>query len=120
MIGVNVLVIIGIRARSINRARAQVGAECSRNGITVTVFDSLGDLPPYRHSWRTRRTPHSVVALPPPLRADAVLVVANYHGRVPVTVPIVIHSLTRRQTHGALHDKPLTVIGRAAECYSGV
>jgi hypothetical protein len=30
-----------------------------------------------------------------------------------------IDSLTRRQT-GALHDKPLTVIGRAAGCYSGV
>jgi hypothetical protein len=27
--------------------------------------------------------------------------------------------LTRRQTHGAPHDKPLTVIGHAAWCYSG-
>jgi hypothetical protein len=113
VIGVNVLLIVGIRARSVNRALAQVGAECSRNGITVTVFDSLGDLPPYRHSWETRRTPHSVVAL----RATAnEVVVANYHGRVPATVNIVIDWLTRRQTHGALHDKPLTVIGRAAGC----
>jgi NADPH-dependent FMN reductase len=121
MIGVNVLVIIGIRARSINRALAQVGAECSRNGITVTVFDSLGDLPPYRHSWRTRRTPHSVVALRAAANeADAALVVANYHGRVPATVHIMIDSLTRRRTQGALYDKPLTVIGYAAGCYSGV
>jgi hypothetical protein len=32
----------------------------------------------------------------------------------------VIDWLTRRQTHGALHDKPLTVIGRATRCYSAV
>lgn len=81
----------------------------------MTVFDSLGDLPPYRHSWETRRTPHSVVALRATANeADAALVVANYNGRVPATVNIVIDWLTRRQTHGALHDKPLTVIGRAA------
>jgi hypothetical protein len=106
-----------MRAMSVNRAVVQVDAECSRNGITVTVFDSLGDLPPYRHSWETRRTPHSVVALRATANEeDAALVVANYNGRVPATVNIVIDWLTRRQTHGALHDKPLTVIGRAAGC----
>jgi hypothetical protein len=28
--------------------------------------------------------------------------------------------LTRRWRHGALHDKPLAVVGRSAGCYSGV
>jgi hypothetical protein len=28
--------------------------------------------------------------------------------------------LTRRWRHGALHDKPLAVIGRSTGCYSGV
>jgi hypothetical protein len=52
--------------------------------------------------------------------ADAALVVANYNGRVPATFHIVIDLLTRRQTHGALHDMPLTVIGCAAGCCSEV
>ena len=52
--------------------------------------------------------------------ADAVLVITSYRGRVPSMAHNAIDWLTRRWRHGALHDKPLAVIGRSAGCYSGV
>jgi len=52
--------------------------------------------------------------------ADAVLIVTTYHGRVPAGVHNAIDWLTRRWDQAALHDKPLAVVGRASDCYSGV
>jgi len=52
--------------------------------------------------------------------ADAVLVVTSYRGRVPSMAHNAIDWLTRRWRHGALHDKPLAVLGRSAGYYSGV
>jgi NAD(P)H-dependent FMN reductase len=64
---------------------------------------------------------HAVVALRTAAsEADAVLVVTSYRGRVPSMVHSAIDWLTRRWRHGALHDKPLAVVGRSAGCYSGV
>jgi hypothetical protein len=64
---------------------------------------------------------HAVVALRTAAsEADAVLVVTSYRGRVPSMVHSAIDWLTRRWRHGALHDKPLAVMGRSAGCYSGV
>ena len=48
------------------------------------------------------------------------IVVTSYRGRVPSMAHNAIDWLTRRWRHGALHDKPLAVIGRSAGCYSGV
>lgn len=118
---INVLIIVGIPLRSINRALALVAAECSSDRIAVDVFDCLGDLPPYSETLEGRRTPDSVVALrTAAAKADATLVVTKYHGRVPAMVHTAIDWLTRRWNHSALHDKPVAVIGRGAGCYSGV
>jgi hypothetical protein len=46
MTGVNVLVIVGICKGSVNGALTQLEAERLPDGITVTVFDRLADLPP--------------------------------------------------------------------------
>jgi hypothetical protein len=91
------------------------------DGITLNTFDSLSDLPWYSETLEKDRTPSSVEALRrAAAEADAVLIVTNYHGRVPAVVHNAIDWLTRRWDQGALHDKPLAVIGRAAGCYSGV
>jgi hypothetical protein len=54
------------------------------------------------------------------IEADAVLIVTSYRGRIPSVAHSAIDWLTRRWCHGALHDKPLAVVGRSAGCYSGV
>jgi NAD(P)H-dependent FMN reductase len=121
MTDVNVLVIIGLRGTSVNREIAEVAADSSADGIALSMFDSLTDLPSYDESFESRQTPCSVAALrAAAAEADAVVIVTTYHGRVPAVVHNAIDWLTRRWDAAALHDKPLAVIGRASRSYSGV
>ena len=121
MPGINVLTIVGLRASSVARALANVAADSSADGITLNTFDCLSDLPRYSEALENGGTPSSVGALrTAAAEADAVLVVTTYQGRIPAMVHNAIDWLTRRWDQGALHDKPLAVIGRAAGCYTGV
>jgi hypothetical protein len=87
----------------------------------VNVFDDLMCLPRYNEALETHGTPDAVVALrAAAIEADAVLIVTSYRGRIPSVAHSAIDWLTRRWRHGALHDKPLAVVGRSAGCYSGV
>jgi NADPH-dependent FMN reductase len=121
MTDIKVLIIVGLRAASVSRELATVAADSSADGIALTMFDSLTELPRYRETFENRGTPSCVDALrAAAAEADAVLIVTTYHGRVPAAVHNAIDWLTRRWDQAALHDKPLAVIGRASGCYSGV
>jgi NAD(P)H-dependent FMN reductase len=121
MTDIKVLIIIGLRAGSVDRELAEVGADSSADGIALKMFDNLTDLPRYSEAFERRDTPSSVGALRTvAAEADAVLIVTTYRGRVPAVVNNAIDWLTRRWDQAALHDKPLAVIGRASGCYSGV
>jgi NAD(P)H-dependent FMN reductase len=87
----------------------------------VNVFSDVASLPRYREDLETWGKPDAVVDLRlAAAEADAVLVVTSYRGRVPSMAHNAIEWLTRRWRHGALHDKPLAVVGPSAGCYSGV
>lgn len=121
MTDVNVLIIVGLRATSVDRELAKVAADGSADGTALTMFDSLNDLPRYSETFENCGTPSSVEDLrTAAAEADAVLIVTTYRGRVPTAVHNAIDWLTCRWDQAALHDKPLAVIGRAAGCYSGV
>jgi NAD(P)H-dependent FMN reductase len=121
MTDINVLIIVGLRAASVDRELAKVAADTSRDGIALNRFDSLNDLPRYDETFENARTPGCVDALRTvAAEADAVLIVTSYHERVPAAVHNAIDWLTRRWDRAALRDKPLAVIGRASACYSGV
>ena len=121
MTDINILIVVGLRAASVNRELAKVAIDCSADGIALNMFDSLTDLPRYSETFENRGTPSSVADLrTAAAEADAVLIVTTYHGRVPAVVHNAIDWLTRRWDQAALHDKPLAVIGRASGCYSGV
>jgi NAD(P)H-dependent FMN reductase len=121
MTDINVLIVVGLRAASVNRELAKVVIDSSVDGIALNMFDSLTDLPRYSETFEHRETPSSVAALrTAAAEADAVLILTTYHGRVPAAVHNAIDWLTRRWDQAALHDKPLAVIGRASDCYSGV
>jgi NAD(P)H-dependent FMN reductase len=121
MTDINVLIIVGLRAASVNRELAKVAADSSADGIALKMFDTLTDLPRYSEASENRGTPSSVEDLrAAAAEADAVLIVTTYQGRVPAVVHNAIDWLTRRWDQAALHDKPLAVIGRASGCYSGV
>ena len=119
--GATVLVIDGIGANSVSHALARLAAESSLDGTTVNVFDRLGDLPRYSAAFDARRTPEVVLALRTAVSsADAALIVTDYHGPIAPMVHNAIDWVTRRWNEGALHDKPLAVLGPASGGYSGV
>jgi hypothetical protein len=118
---VTVLVLVGLPAGPVNRALSRQAIDSSPDGVMVHVFDDLVRLPRYDEALETHGTPDEVVALRlAASEADAVLVVTSYRGRIPSMANSAIDWLTHRWRHGALHDKPIAVIGRSTGCYSGV
>ena len=118
---INVLVLVGLPAGPVNRALSRHALDSSPDGVMVNVFDDLARLPRYSEALEADGPPDAVVALrAAAAEADAVLVVTSYRGRIPSMAHCAIDWLTRRWRHGALHDKPVAVMGRSAGCYSGV
>jgi hypothetical protein len=116
-----VLVLVGLPAGPVNRALSRHAIDCSPDGVLVNVVDDLARLPRYSEALETHGTPDAVVALRMAAsEADAVLVITSYRGRIPSMVHGAIDWLTRRWRDGALHDKPLAVVGRSTGYYTGV
>src|SRR5271156_6657990 len=121
MSGINVLLIVGSRERSFSGTLAELAGESSPEGIRVSVFDSLDELPPFSETAATVELPGSVDALRNAAgAADAVLLVTHYYAPVPATVHNAIDWLTMRWNDNELHEKPLAVMGYSADCYRGV
>jgi NAD(P)H-dependent FMN reductase len=118
---INVLVLVGLPAGPVHRELSRHAIDSSPDGVMVNVFDDLARLPRYNEALETHGTPDAVVALRmAATEADAVLIVTSYRGRIPSMAHSAIDWLTRRWRSGALHDKPLAVVGATAGCYSGV
>jgi hypothetical protein len=121
MSGTNVLLIVGSRESSFSVTLAELAGESSPDGIRISVFDSLDELPPFSETAATVELPGSVGALRnAAAAADAVLLVTHYHALVPATVHNAIDWLTMRWNDCELHEKPLAVMGYSAGCYRGV
>src|SRR5271156_5253622 len=121
MSGVNVLVIMGSRESAFSGTLVELSGESSPDGIRVSVFDSLDELPPFSETASTVELPGSVDALRnAAAAADAVLLVTPYYAPVPATVHNAIDWLTMRWNDNELHEKPLAVMGYSADCYRGV
>ena len=126
---IKVLALVGsLRAASINRQIAQLAAEVAPEGVTVTLFDGLGDLPFYNEEI-DNATNEAVEHAPAPVEAlraaaadaDAVLVVTpEYNGSIPAVIKNAIDWLSRPFGNSAVKDKPLAVIGGSFGQYGGV
>ncbi|MGA9362310.1 MAG: NAD(P)H-dependent oxidoreductase [Mycobacterium sp.] len=124
-----VLALVGsLRAASINRQIAQLAAEVAPEGVTVTLFDGLGNLPFYNEEIDDA-TNDAVEHAPAPVEAlraavadtDAVLVVTpEYNGSIPAVIKNAIDWLSRPFGSSAVKDKPLAVIGGSFGQYGGV
>jgi NAD(P)H-dependent FMN reductase len=115
------LVLVGLPAGPVNRELSRHAIDSSPDGVLVNVFSDVASLPRYREDLETWGKPDAVVDLRlAAAEADAVLVVTSYRGKIPSMAHNAIDWLTRRWRHGALHDKPLAVVGPSAGCYSGV
>ncbi len=122
MAGITVLALVGsLRTASINRQLAELAAQSAPDGVTVVVYDGLGDLPFYNEDIDTADAPAAVSALRTAAAdADAALVVTpEYNGSIPGVLKNAIDWLSRPWGDGAFKDKPLAVIGTALGRYGG-
>ena len=121
---IKVLTLVGsLRAASINRQIAELATEAAPDGVAVTIFEGLGDLPFYNEDIdNDADVPAAVTALRAAAAdADAALVVTpEYNGSYPAVIKNAIDWLSRPFGDGALKGKPLAVIGGSFGQYGGV
>lgn len=120
---ISILALVGsLRAASVNRQIAELAAATAPDGITVTVFEGLGELPFYNEEIDGPDVVAQVTALRRAVaEVDAVLVVTpEYNGSIPAVVKNAIDWLSRPFGDGAVKGKPLAVIGTALGQYGGV
>jgi NAD(P)H-dependent FMN reductase len=123
MADVKILVLVGsLRAASVNRQLAAVAAESAPAGVSLQLFDRLGELPFYNEDIDVEGVAESVQALRlAAAEADAALVVTpEYNGSIPGVLKNAIDWLSRPFGDGALKGKPLAVIGTSLGQYGGV
>ncbi|BAX91644.1 NAD(P)H-dependent oxidoreductase [Mycobacterium shigaense] len=128
MAEIKILALVGsLRAASVNRKIAELAVDVAPDGVVVTVFEGLGELPFYNEEIDDATTPDAPALAPvAALRAaaadaDAALVVTpEYNGSYPAVVKNAIDWLSRPFGNGALKGKPLAVIGGAFGQYGGV
>jgi NAD(P)H-dependent FMN reductase len=123
MSDVNLLVLVGsLRAASVNRQLAELAVESAPEGVSLRLFDRLGELPFYNEDIDNDDVAESVVALRQAAAdADAALVVTpEYNGSIPAVLKNAIDWLSRPYGASALKDKPLAVVGAALGQYGGV
>lgn len=117
------LVLLGsLRAESVNRQLVEVAVESAPDGVILTLFDRLGELPFYNEDIDTSDVAEPVVALRrAAAEAHAALVVTpEYNGSIPGVLKNAIDWLSRPWGEGALKGKPLAVVGAARGNYGGV
>ena len=116
-----------LRAASINRKIAELARRVAPDGVAVTVFEGLAELPFYNEEIDdVMNTDAPPLAAVDALRAaaadaDAALVVTpEYNGSYPAVVKNAIDWLSRPFGDSALKGKPLAVIGGSFGQYGGV
>jgi NAD(P)H-dependent FMN reductase len=123
MSNIKVLALVGsLRAASTNRQIAELAAENVPDGMTVTVYDGLGDIPFYNEDIDGSDAPAAAVKLRNAVAdADAVLVVTpEYNGSYPALVKNAIDWLSRPYGASAVSGKVVAVIGGSLGQYGGV
>jgi NAD(P)H-dependent FMN reductase len=123
-----VLALVGsLRAASINRQIAELAAEVAPDGVAVTIFEGLGDLPFYNEEIDDVMNPEAPALAPvAALRAaaadadTALVITPEYNGSYPAVLKNAIDWLSRPFGDGALKGKPLAVIGGSFGQYGGV
>ncbi|BBZ27705.1 FMN reductase [Mycolicibacterium madagascariense] len=118
-----IMVLVGsLRAASTNRQLAAVAAETAPAGVSLRLFDRLGELPFYNEDDDGDAVAEPVRALrSAAAEADAALVVTpEYNGSIPGVLKNAIDWLSRPFGDGALKGKPLAVIGTSMGRYGGV
>lgn len=118
-----ILTLVGsLRADSLNRRLAEVAAENAPAGVTLHIYEGLGELPFYNEDLDTTTPPAAVAALRKAAAQSggALLVTPEYNGSIPAVLKNAIDWLSRPYGAGDIKDKPVAVIGTATGQYGGL
>ncbi|NAZ77405.1 FMN reductase [Kineococcus sp. T13] len=119
-----VLVLVGsLRSGSINRQIAETAVALAPEGVELSIYEGLGDLPFYNEDVDVEgAVPQSALAFRAAVAAaDAVLVVTPEHnGTMPAVLKNAVDWASRPYGASPLTGKPLVAIGSAFGQYGGV
>ncbi|MEV6275561.1 NAD(P)H-dependent oxidoreductase [Nocardia sp. NPDC051832] len=109
-----ILALVGsLRAASINRQLAEAAVQTAPEGVEITLFEGLGDIPFYNEDIDVDgAVPAAAQALRDAVAAaDGVLVVTpEYNGTIPAVLKNAIDWASRPYGVGALQAKPSAVV----------
>lgn len=104
-----------LRARSFNRALLRVAVDLAPGGMTIEIFDRVGELPLYNPDIDGDRAPAPVRALREAIHAADGLLIATpeYNYSIPAPLKNAIDWASRPANASSLNGKPLSIIGAA-------
>ncbi len=119
---VNVLVLVGsLREASVNRRLAELAVGTAPDGVRLTVYPGLAELPFYNEDIDSGTPPGPAAELRAAAgEADALLVVTpEYNGTIPAVLKNAIDWLSRPYGNSAITGTAVAVIGAAQGRYGG-
>lgn len=119
-----VLTLVGsLRNGSTNQQLAEATAANAPEGVEVSIYEGLGNIPFYNEDIDVEgQVPAAAAALrEAAAQADALLLVSpEYNGTMPAVLKNAIDWLSRPYGAGAAANKPTAVVGTAFGQYGGV
>ncbi|MCU1405625.1 MAG: putative flavoprotein [Glaciihabitans sp.] len=124
MTDTNILVLVGsLRAGSTNRQLAEAAIGVAPEGVSLTIFEGLSDIPFYNEDIDVEgNVPAAAQAFRDAVNAaDAVLIVTPEHnGTIPAVLKNAIDWSSRPFGGSSISGKPVAAIGSAYGQYGGV
>ncbi|WP_405491193.1 NAD(P)H-dependent oxidoreductase [Nocardia sp. NBC_00511] len=109
-----ILVLVGsLRAASINRRLAEAAVQTAADGVELSIYDGLGDIPFYNEDIDAEgKVPAAAQALRDAVgESDALLLLTpEYNGTLPAVLKNAIDWASRPYGAGALKGRPVAVI----------
>lgn len=118
----SVLALVGsLRQESKNKELAELARDLAPEGVSVSLFEGLDELPFYNEDIDGDQVAEAVTRLRTAVAdADAVLVVTpEYNGTIPAVLKNAIDWASRPFGNGSLTDKPVAVIGASLGRFGG-
>jgi chromate reductase, NAD(P)H dehydrogenase (quinone) len=111
-----------LRRNSLNTALLRTAAERLPAGVELTIFDRLGEIPPFNEDLETEPAPEAVWEPREAMRAaDAVLIATpEYNHSFPGQLKNALDWASRPAGQSALTGKPVAVIGASTGMFGAV
>ncbi|MEV6767877.1 NAD(P)H-dependent oxidoreductase [Nocardia sp. NPDC051030] len=110
----NLLVLVGsLRAASINRRLAEAAVKTAPEGVELSLYEGLGDIPFYNEDLDAQgKVPAAAQALRDAVAASdgLLLVTPEYNGTLPAVLKNAIDWASRPYGAGALKSRPVAVV----------